>query len=66
MSSKKYKLRIYNLSGINKGNIKIEEFFETKKEMDERYKELFSHSLYSLNPTAWEYTHGEWVRISGY
>lgn len=66
MSSKKYKLRIYNLSGINKGNIKTEEFFETKKEMDERYNELFLHSLYSLNPTAWEYMHGEWVRISGY
>ncbi len=66
MNSKKYKLRIYNLSGINKGNIKTEEFFETKKEMDERYNELFLHSLYSLNPTAWEKIGEEWKRLEGF
>ncbi len=36
-----YKLRIYKLSGVDKGNLYHEEFFDTKKQMDKRYDELF-------------------------
>ena len=36
-----YKLRIYKLSGIDKGNLDHEELFNTKDQMDKRYDELF-------------------------
>lgn len=62
----KYKLRVYELAGINKGNLDHEEYFETKEEMDERYSDLFEYELYNLNPTAWELVDGEWTRIRGY
>lgn len=50
----KYKLRIYFKTGFNKGNLRKEEFFPTKKSMQERYKELFNPKDYALNPTTWE------------
>lgn len=31
-----YKLRIYKLSGVNKGNLEYEEFFDTKEQMDKK------------------------------
>lgn len=47
-----YKLRIYKLSGLDKGNLDYEEFFDTKEQMVKRYDELFKKDLYSMNPTA--------------
>ena len=61
-----YKLRIYKLSGIDKGNLDHEEFFDTKEHMDKRYDELFESELYGLNPTAWEQIDNEWKRLEGY
>lgn len=61
-----YKLRIYKLSGANKGNLDHEEFFDTKEQMDKRYDELFKKDLYSLNPTVWEQVNGKWKRLEGY
>ena len=61
-----YKLRIYKLSGTNKGNLDHEEFFETKEDMNKRYNELFVYSNYSFNPTAWEMTENGWERLEGY
>ena len=61
-----YKLRIYKLSGIDKGNLDHEEFFDTKEQMDKRYDELFKSELYGLNPTAWEQIDGKWKRLEGY
>lgn len=61
-----YKLRIYKLSGANKGNLDYEEFFDTKEQMDKRYEELFKKDLYSLNPTAWKQVNNEWKRLEEY
>lgn len=61
-----FKLRIYKLSGVNKGNLDHEEFFDTKEQMDKRYNELFQRDLYSLNPTAWKHANGEWKRLEEY
>ena len=61
-----YKLRIYKLSGADKGNLDHEEMFQTKAEMDKRHNELFQHNLYGLNPTAWEQTENGWRRLEGY
>ena len=61
-----YKLRIYRLSGVDKGNLDHEEFFDVKDQIDKRYNELFKRELYSLNPTAWELCDGEWKRLRGY
>ena len=63
---KNYKLRIYKLKGINKGNLDHEEFFGTMEELNARYKELFNHDNYSYNPTAWELQNNEYHRIMGY
>ena len=60
-----YKLRIYKLSGLDKGNLDHEEFFPTRESMDKRYRELFDRNLFSLNPTAWEYQE-DWERITSY
>lgn len=62
----RYKLRIYKLTGIDKGNLDHEEYFDTKEKMDERYSDLFEYELCSLNPTAWELTDGEWERLENY
>ena len=60
-----YKLRIYKLSGVDKGNLDHEELFDTKEQMDKRYDELFKKDLYGLNPTAWEMTNGnDWRDIN--
>ena len=61
-----YKLRIYKLSGIDKGNLDHEEFFDTKEHVDKRYDELLESELYGLNPTAWEQIDGKWKRLEGY
>ena len=52
---KKFKLRIYCISGNNKGNLDHEEQFDTKESMKQRYKDLYQRELGLLNPTAWEY-----------
>lgn len=62
MMKGKYKLRLYNLTGENKGNLHHEEFFETLVEMQMRYKEVFKRDLYSLNPTGWKLIDGDyWI-----
>ena len=61
-----FKLRIYKLSGVNKGNLDHEEMFNTKEQMNKRYDELFKKDLYGLNPTAWEQKNGEWKRLEEY
>lgn len=61
-----FKLRIYKLSGSDKGNLDHEELFDTKDQMDKRYDELFKKDLYGLNPTAWEQINGKWKRLEGY
>ena len=61
-----YKLRIYKLSGVEKGNLDHEETFDTKEGMVKRYNELFVYKNYSLNPTAWEKVDGEWKRLEGF
>ncbi len=61
-----YKLRIYKLSGLNKGNLDHEELFDTKEQMDQRYNGLFDRNLYSLNPTAWELVDNNWKRLEEY
>ena len=61
-----YKLRIYKLSSLDKGNLDHEELFDTKEQMDKRYDELFKKELYSLNPTACERIDGKWKRLEGY
>lgn len=61
-----YKLRIYKLPDVDKGNLDHEEMFNTKEQMDKRYNELFKKDLYGLNPTAWEQKNGEWKRLEEY
>ena len=61
-----FKLRIYKLSGADKGNLDHEEFFSTREEMEARYNELFVYENYSLNPTAWENVGGQWKRLEGF
>ena len=61
-----YKLRIYKLSGADKGNLDHEEFFSTREEMEARYNELFVYENYSLNPTAWKNVDGKWKRLEGF
>ena len=61
-----YKLRIYKLTGVDKGNLDHEEFFSTREEMEKRYNELFVYGNYSLNPTAWEMVDEEWKRLEGF
>lgn len=65
-NNRMYKLRIYKKSGINKGNLDHEEFFDTKPEIDKRYSELFDTNENSLNPTAWELKDECWVRLENY
>lgn len=64
--AKNFKLRIYNNKGSNAGNLKTEEFFDTKEEMDKRYRQLIDRSHPEYNPTAWENSNGSWTRLSGY
>lgn len=61
-----YKLRIYKLSGSDKGNLDHEELFDTKEQIDKRYNELLKNDLYGLNPTAWEQINNVWKRLEGY
>lgn len=64
-----FKLRIYILTGWNKGNLDHEEYFDTFAEARERYDELFVLDNYSLNPTMWEAedeNRTEWTRIKGF
>lgn len=61
-----YKIRFYYLTGVNKGNLKYEEFFNTKEELKKRYEEVFEYNLFSLNPTMWELKNNEWFRIMNY
>lgn len=62
-----YKLRVYELTGCDKGNLDHEEFFPTQETMNRRYNELSEHiKTYVLRPTAWEYKEDDWKRIAGY
>lgn len=62
----KYKLKVYKLSGPNKGDLDHEEFFPTRELMDNRYNELSKHiKTYALRPTAWEMKE-DWERLAQY
>ena len=61
-----YKLRFYHKTGANKGNLSHEEFFQTLKELQSRYNDVFVYNDFSLNPTAWKQTGNGWERIAGY
>jgi hypothetical protein len=62
-----FKLRFYHTHGIDKGGFHHEEFFQTKKELETRYNEVFVRELYSLNPTAWELgSLNHWKRLEGF
>lgn len=69
-----YKLRIYKLKGLDKGNLDHEEFFKTKPEMESRYKEIVrrvseklpEHKRQAYFPMVWEETENGWDRIEGY
>ena len=61
-----YKLKFYNKTGVNKGNLNHEEFFQTLEELQSRYHDVFVYNDYSLNPTAWKHTSNGWERIAGY
>ena len=61
-----YKLRFYHKTGVNKGNVKNEEFFKTLKELKNRYDSVFVYNDFALNPTAWKHTSNGWERITGY
>lgn len=60
------KLRFYHKTGVNKGNLHHEEFFQTLEELQSRYNDVFVYNDYSLNPTAWKHTSNGWERITGY
>ena len=64
--NKMYKLKFYNKTGANKGNLNHEEFFQTLEELQNRYNDVFVYNDYSLNPTAWKQTSNGWERIAGY
>lgn len=68
---KNYKLHIYyktTTRGHLKGNIERKEYFDSLKELDQRYRELFVYNDFALNPTAWESNdNGEtWTRLLDY
>ena len=44
-----------------KGNLDHEEIFDTKEQMNKRYREFTK-----VKPTAWEQINGEWKRLEGY
>ena len=57
-----FKLRIYKLSGADKGNLDHEEFFSTREEMEERYKEcveIVRGKLKNMNVTLISLLHGK-------
>lgn len=49
----KFKLRLYKKTGVEKGNLDKELFYDSAKELWTTYKSLFRISDYSLNPTIW-------------
>ena len=61
-----FKLKIYHLSGSEKGNLDHEEVFQTREEMEKRYNALFQYNLYGLNPTAWQRMGKTWIRLAGF
>lgn len=64
---KKYKLRVYKVSGKDKGKSDHEEFFQEKEEMDERYLYFLSYRIgFDPLPTAWKMADGEWKRLEEY
>lgn len=64
-NTKLYKLVFYKKSGKDIGLQDYKEFFESKEELDIRYKEVFDEKS-NLNPTAWLKTKDGYERISGY
>lgn len=63
MANANFKLRIYFKSGFQKGNLRKEEFFDTKAAMQQRYRELYNPKEYALNPTAYERVDNQWLRV---
>ena len=61
---KMYKMRFYKKAGADEGNLDHEEFFDTREQVEARYKEVYVEKDLLLNPTVWEDRNGEWRRIS--
>ena len=51
-----YKLKFYHKTGVNKGNLNHEEFFQTLEELQSRYNDVFVYNDFSLIPTVWKHT----------
>ena len=70
MEAKNWKLRIYKQKGLDKGNLDHEEFFDSKEDMDQRYRSLFNYKAFALNPTSYKLVEDddkeEWRRLEGY
>lgn len=62
----KFKLRIFFKTGFQKGNLRKEEFFESKAAMQQRYRSLYDPKEYDLNPTALELVGNKWIRTFDY
>ena len=62
---KNFKMRVYYITGTNKGNLKEELFFDSLEEMEKEFSKLFRYDLYSYNPTLWEYDEkiNDYIRI---
>lgn len=61
-----YKVREYHKTGIQKGNIKQETFFNSFKEAKSYYNAMFYYYDYSLNPTMWIKIDTGYKRINPY
>lgn len=60
-----YKIRFYQQSGPNKGNLDHEEFFRTREDALKAYRKVFKRELYGLNPTVWVKEDDDWRRLMG-
>ncbi len=61
----RYKIRFYQMSGPDKGDLDHEEFFGTKAEALKAYRKVFDKKLYNLNPTVYEKSDDGWRRLMG-
>lgn len=61
-----FKIRTYKKTGIEKGNLERELFYNTAEETLTKYKELFRREYLALNPTLWARSGNdrEWYRYS--
>lgn len=63
---KEYKVRDYYRSGVKKGMIRKERFFDTLEEAEDYYNSVFVYKDYSYNATIWKRQGGKYVRLPGF